>query len=186
MTTRLSKVSSPAQAVNKVSTWVQTERSTHEAWGRLSMRSPRAAAMAHFLCANMENTGAVVISYATLSKLTGMSIATVRRAIDDLKSDRWIEVVQVGGKGGANAFVINSRVAWAQSRDKLHLSAFSARVIADKEEQQQLDDTPLRRLPSLYPGEKQLPTRMDRNAPIESLEIDLPDLPSISDDPVLR
>lgn len=156
MSSNLSKVSSPSSVANKVSTWVQTERSTHEAWGRLSMRSPRAAAMAHFLCANMENTGAVVASYATLAKLTKMSVATVRRAIDDLKSDRWIEVIQVGGKGGANAFVINSRVAWAQSRDKLHLAAFSARVIADKEEQQQIDDVPLRRVPSLYMGERQL------------------------------
>lgn len=134
--------------------------------------------MAHFLCANMENTGAVVASYATLAKITGMSVATVRRAIDDLKADRWIEVVQVGGKGGANAFVINSRVGWAQPRDKLHLAAFTARVIADKDEQQQLDETPLRRLPSLYPGERQLPTGPSDEPPsqpsIDGMEPELP------------
>ena len=73
--------------------------------------SPRAAALAHFLVANMEATGAVVASYATLSKMSGMSVSTIRRAVDDLKAGRWIEVVQIGGKGGANAFIVNSRVA---------------------------------------------------------------------------
>lgn len=144
----------------------------------LTTRSPRAAAMAHYLVANMESSGAVVASYATLAKITGMSVATVRRAIDDLKADRWVEVVQIGGKGGANAFVINSRVGWAQGRDKLHLAAFSARVIADREEQACIDDAPLRRIPTLMPGERQLPSGPGEEPPsqpsIEGLEPDLP------------
>ncbi|MBK3824255.1 helix-turn-helix domain-containing protein [Paraburkholderia aspalathi] len=175
-----SRVGSPLLAESKQVTWVQTERATHEAWGRLTTRSPRAAAMAHYLVAHMERTGAVVASYATLSKITGMSIATVRRAIDDLKADRWVEVVQIGGKGGANAFVINSRVAWAMGRDKLHMAAFTARVIADVEEQPQIDDTPLRRIPTLHPGELQLPTGPGEDPPsqpsIPGMEPDLPAL----------
>jgi len=165
---------------SKQVTWVQTERATHEAWGRLTTRSPRAAAMAHYLVAHMERTGAVVASYALLSKITGMSVATVRRALDDLKADRWIEVVQIGGKGGANAYVINSRVAWALGRDKLHMAAFTARVIADASEQQQIDDTPLRRIPTLHPGELQLPSGPSEDPPsqpsIPGMEPDLPAL----------
>ncbi len=164
-------------ASNKV-TWVQTERATHEAWGKLTTRSPRAAAMAHFLVANMERSGAVVASYATLSKITGMSVATVRRAIADLKTDRWLEVVQIGGKGGANAFIINSRVAWAEGRNKLHLAGFTARVIADKAEQAALDNTPLRRFPMIMQGESQLPTGPGEDPPsqpsIPGMEPDLP------------
>lgn len=156
----------------------------------LTTRSPRAAAMAHYLVANMEQSGAVVASYATLAKITGMSVATVRRAIDDLKADRWIEVVQIGGKGGANAFVINSRVAWAQGRDKLHMSAFTARVIADREEQQQIDDVPLRRIPVLHPGERQLPSGPSAEPPsqpaIEGLEPDLPAVSHVTVDPATR
>jgi DNA-binding GntR family transcriptional regulator len=113
------------------------------------MSSPRAAALAHFLVANMEKSGAVVASYATLAKMTGMSVSTIRRAVDDLKAGRWIEAVQIGGKGGANAFCINSRVAWAQERNKMHLASFTARVLADKDEQQTVDDVPLRRIPIL-------------------------------------
>lgn len=173
-----SRVGSAIPAASNRVTWVQTERATHEAWGMLTTRSPRAAAMAHYLVANMESSGAVVASYATLAKITGMSVATVRRAIDDLKADRWIEVVQIGGKGGANAFVINSRVGWAQGRDKLHMAGFTARVIADREEQQQIDDAPLRRIPVLQRGERQLPSGPGEDPPsqpsIEGLEPDLP------------
>jgi hypothetical protein len=182
MKSEKSRVGSPSLAESKQVTWVQTERATHEAWGRLTTRSPRAAAMAHYLVAHMERTGAVVASYATLSKITGMSVATVRRAIDDLKADRWIEVVQIGGKGGANAFVINSRVAWAMGRDKLHMAAFTARVIADAEEQSQLDDTPLRRIPTLRPGELQLPTGPGEDPPSQpSIPGMEPDLPALSE-----
>lgn len=181
MRSKMSIVGSPSPADSKQVTWVQTERATHEAWGRLTTRSPRAAAMAHYLVAHMECTGAVVASYATLAKISGMSVATVRRALDDLKADRWIEVVQIGGKGGANAYVINSRVAWALGRDKLHMAAFTARVIADAGEQPQIDDTPLRRIPTLHPGELQLPTGPSEAPPSQPSFPGLePDLPSLS------
>jgi len=134
--------------------------------------------MAHYLVANMENSGAVVASYGTLARITGMSVATVRRAIDDLRRDRWIEVVQIGGKGGANAFVINSRVAWAQGRDNLRLARFTARILADQDEQQQVDDTPLRRIPVLQQGERQLPSGPPGDPPVQDalpgMEQDLP------------
>jgi hypothetical protein len=90
--------------------------------------------------------------------------------------------VQIGGKGGANAFVINSRVAWSQSRDKLHLASFNARIIADMAEQQAVDDVPLRRVPVLMPGDLQLPTGPGEPPPsqpsIPGLE---PDLPALSE-----
>lgn len=183
MGSQLSKVGSARPANSTASTWVQTERSTHEAWGRLTMRSPRAASMAHFLAANMERNGALVASYATLAKITGMSVATVRRAIDDLKADRWIEVVQIGGKGGANAFVVNERVAWAMGRDQKHMAVFSATILADRGEQQQLDTTPLRRIPVLQRGEMQLPTGPGEEPPSQpALDGFEPDLPALTGD----
>lgn len=83
---------------HRMSSRVQTERATHEAWGRLTVSSPRAAALAHFLVANMEASGAVVASYATLAKMTGMSVSTIRRAIIDLKAGRWIELCKSAGR----------------------------------------------------------------------------------------
>ena len=161
-------------------TWVQTERAAHEAWGHLTVASPRAAALMHHLCAQMDRSAAVVASHATLAALTGMSASTIKRAINDLRTGNWIEVVQLGGKGGALAFIVNSRVGWAASRDKLHMAAFTARVLAVGSEQEpgHLEAPPLRKLPILAPGEYQLPTGESEEPPsqpsIPGMEPDLP------------
>lgn len=170
------------QATTDRHTWVQTERAVHEAWGRLTVSSPRAAALMHHLCAQMDRSAAVVASHAALAALTGMSPSTIKRAIKDLKTGNWIEVVQLGGKGGALAFIVNSRVGWAASRDKIHMAAFSARVLAVETEQEagHLEAPELRKLPILGPGEFQLPSGDGEGPPsqpsIEGIEQDLPSI----------
>ena len=168
------------QLTNERHTWVQTERAAHEAWGHLTVASPRAAALMHHLCAQMDRSAAVVASHATLAALTGMSASTIKRAINDLRAGNWIEVVQLGGKGGALAFIVNSRVGWAASRDKLHMAAFTARVLAVGSEQEpgHLEAPPLRKFPILASGEYQLPTGDSEEPPsqpsIPGMEPDLP------------
>lgn len=176
-------MSYPPLTQNKNQTWVQTERAAHEAWGHLIAKSPRAAQLMHHLVAQMDQSAAVVASYSTLAAICAYSVATVRRAVDDLKADHWIQVVQIGGKGGANAFIVNSRVAWAAPRGTLPLAAFSARVLSVATEQDDftLSGPDLRRIPTLVSRtERQLPTGSGQEPPsqpsIEGLE---PDLPSI-------
>lgn len=180
MTTELNHLGSSPLAKSQRSTWVQTERAAHEAWAQLVRTNGRAAALLHVLVANMDNQAAVVASRATLAQLVGYSEATVKRAVADLKADRWIEVVQLGGKGGVNAYVVNSRVAWADSRDKLGRAAFRATVVTTRAEQAGgVQTTPLRRIPTLYPGEQQLPTGAGEDPPSQTSIEDLPDLPAI-------
>lgn len=181
MTTELSHLGSSAPANSKRSTWVQTERAAHEAWAQLVRTNGRAAALLHVLVANMDSQAAVVASRATLAQLVGYSEATVKRAVADLKADKWIEVVQLGGKGGVNAYVVNSRVAWADSRDKLGRAVFRATVVTTRAEQTDgVDTAPLRRIPTLYPGERQLPTGPGAEPPSQpSIEGMEPDLPAI-------
>jgi len=168
---------------HKRQTWVQTERKAHEAWGRLVLESPRAAALMHTLVAHMDQSAAVVASYATLAKITGMSVMTIRRAVADLQAGNWVQVVKIGGKGATCAYVVNSRVAWASSRDMLPMAAFSARVLADPDDQDQvtLEGPTLQRVPILRAGEMQLPTGEGEDPPsqpsIDGLE---PDLPTIT------
>lgn len=176
-------LSYPPLSENTHRTWVQTERSAHEEWGHLIAKSPRAAQLLHHLVSQMDQSAAVVASYATLATICRYSVATVRRAVDDLKAKHWIQVVQIGGKGGANAFIVNSRVAWADNRKNLPLAAFSARVLASATEQDQetLTGPELKRIPVLrHPGEIQLPTGPGKAPPsqpsIDGLE---PELPSI-------
>ena len=59
-------------------TWVQTERAGHEAWAKLTMESPKAAAVMHHLVANMGHQNAVVISQRTLSKITVINLVESR------------------------------------------------------------------------------------------------------------
>lgn len=181
MPSEVNHLGSVPKANSRSSTWVQTERSAHEAWAQLVRTNGRAAALLHVLVANMDNQAAVVASRATLAQLVGYSEATVKRAVADLKADRWIEVIQLGGKGGVNAYVVNSRVAWADSRDKLGRAVFQATVVTTRAEQTDgLDEAPLRRIPTLYPGERQLPSGAGLAPPAQpSLDGLEPDLPAV-------
>lgn len=140
--------------------WVQTERAAHEAWARMTMNSPRAAALMHHLVARMGHQNAVVVSHKTLAKMMGCGTRTIIRALADLERDRWIQVVQLGQTGTVNAYVVNDQVAWGQSRDdRPNLSTFSAVIVADREDQDPytLEANSLRRLPLIYPPEQALP-----------------------------
>jgi len=177
-----SEMSYPPLTHSGRQTWVQTERASHEAWGRLTVQSPRAAALMHHLVAHMDQHAAVVASHATLAHISGLSPATVKRAVKDLKDGNWVQVVQLGGKGGALAFIVNSRVGWSASREMLPMAAFTARVLAIGSEQESaaLSGPELRRLPVLRHGDRQLPSGPSETPPaqpsIDGLE---PDLPSI-------
>lgn len=177
MTAPPDKLGAPAR--NKPGTWVQTERKAHEAWAGLIARKPRAAMLLHHLVAQMGHQNAVVISQKTLAKLLGVNERTVRRAVADLVEERWIQVVRLG-RGKEAAYVVNDRVAWGQPRDQLRLSVFSAAVVADFDDQDEalLGHGDLRRIPTLYPGEQQLPTGPGEEPPsqpaLDGLEPDLP------------
>ena len=176
------KVGVPAR--NKPGHWVQTERKAHEAWARLIARKPRAAELLHHLVAQMGHQKAVVIPQAVLAKLMNRSVDTVQRAVKDLVAGGWIQVVRLG-RGKEAAYVVNDRVAWGQPRDQLRLSVFSASVVADFDDQDEalLGHGDLRRIPTLYPGELQLPTGPGEEPPsqpaLDGLE---PDLPHIDPD----
>ncbi len=153
----MGKVARPVSPARQ--TWVQTERETHVAWGRLTLRNPRAAAVMHQLVALMDRENAVAISHGTLAKLVGCNERTIRRAIVDLESDRWVQVIQLGQRGTVNAYRVNDRVAWSDYRDNLRFSSFSARIVVAAEDQSEaalsLDE--LRKVPIIHPPEQALP-----------------------------
>jgi len=173
-------IGTPVQ--NKPGQWVQTERKAHEDWANLIGRKPRAAALLHHLVAQMGHQNAVMVSQKTLAKIMGSSIDTVQRALIVLEAEKWIQIVKMNGPGTVAAYVVNDRVAWGQPRDQLRLSVFSATVVADAEDQDPLtlESADLRRIPSLFPGERQLPTGPGAEPPSQptlgGMEPDLPAL----------
>jgi hypothetical protein len=107
----------------------------------------------------MDKQAAVVVSHKTLAKVSGCSLPTIKRALDDLEKGNWIQVVRVGPTGTVNAYVVNSRVAWCDVRDNKKMALFSARVVADVEDQPEatLSSDKLRRIPIVHPPEEALP-----------------------------
>lgn len=163
-------------------TWVQTERAAHEAWAGLMRESPNAAMLMHLLVARVGDQNAVVASQKVLANLMGRHINTVKNALRVLKDKNWIEVRQIGDRGTVNAYIVNDRIAWTGPRDGIRYSLFSAQVLLSDEEQPDraiLDNQePLRRVPSLFGGERQLPSG-EGLPPVsqpffEGLEPDLP------------
>ncbi len=179
MTAPPDKLGTPAK--NKPGQWVQTERKAHEAWAMLGIKKPVASAVLHKLVAAMGHQNAVVIPQKVLAAMLGVSERTIRRAIVDLVEGHWVQVVRIG-KGKEAAYVVNDRVAWGQSRDQLRLSMFSATVVASADDQDlvTLEHSDLRRIPTLYPGEQQLPSGPGEDPPsqpsIPGMEPDLPSL----------
>ena len=175
-------------AVAARNSWVQTERKAHEAWAALISKKPRAAQLMHHLVAYMGEKNAVVISQKLLGQIMGVTDRTVRSAIVDLVSDKWISVVKLNGPGTVSAYIVNDQVAWGESRNNLHLSVFSANIVADRAEQEVglLGSSDLRRIPTLFLGEGQLPTGPGIDPPSQPTltgidEPDLPSIPGISD-----
>ena len=109
-------------------TFVQTDRATHEAWARLTARRPAASAVLHLLSGNIGHQNAVVVSQKTIAKILGFTDRTIRSAISELEAGQWLQVVRIGA-GRECAYVLNDKVAWADKRDNLRLSRFSAEVI---------------------------------------------------------
>lgn len=165
--------------------WVQTERAAHEAFAALITRSPLAAKIMHLLVARIGENNAVVISQGVMAELAGASRQGVQKALRILEHDRWLEIRQIGDRATVNAYVLNDRVAWHGPREGLRYSLFSATVITSSAEQPDASELerndhlrPLRRLPTIYPGEQQLPNGNGLPPPsqpfLDGMEPDLP------------
>jgi len=163
--------------------WVQTEREAHEAWAKLIRKSPKAAELMHLITARIGDHNAVVMSIPTIMSLMGASRPTVIRAINLLREDLWVQTVQIGGSGTANAYVVNDKVAWTGARDGIKFSLFSASVIVSSSDQaDQIDEQkPLRKLARI--GEFQIPIGDGLPPPSQPfLDGFEPDLPSAGQD----
>jgi hypothetical protein len=146
--------------VPKRQTFVQIEREALIEWANFTQKNPTASALLQRLISLMDKQGAVAVSHKILAKLCRCTDRTIRRAIEELEKGNWIQVVKLGVAGTVNAYVINSRVAWCDLRDNKKMAIFSARIVADVEEQDErtLSNEKLRRIPMIHPPEEALPS----------------------------
>lgn len=144
----------------KRQTFVQMERDSLAAMAELIRRSPTAARALSLLCSMMDKTNAVAISHQLLADRLECSLATIKRSLELLVDDNWIEVWRIGKSGTVNAYVVNSRVAWADKRDNKQHAIFAAQVIVDRADtpESQQRKAPLRKIPIIFPPEMALLT----------------------------
>jgi cobalamin biosynthesis protein CbiG len=145
-------------AVPKRQTFVQTERTAHIALGKLAVKYPSAAAVLHSLIGLMDRQCAICISHQTIAEMLGIHLTTVKKAMKILKERNWIQQVQLGPSGTVNAYLVNSRVAWADRRANLRMARFSAVIIANPKDQDEatLSLADMRKVPLIYPPEEAL------------------------------
>lgn len=177
------KAEAAGAAMRWVGSWVQTDRSGHEAFTQLVIKKPMAAAVMHMLIARMGENNAVVISQKNLARLVDCHVNTVAKALKTLEAGRWIEIAQIGGTGTINAYIVNDRIAWHGPRSGIRHSLFSATVVVAEDDQPTSIDEeklPLRQFPRAMPGERQLPSGEGEPPPsspsLPGLEADMPEL----------
>ena len=149
----------------------------------LSKRMPVAFQILTLITERMNRSNALVISQTTLCQLLGCGRTTVHKAVKLLEQENWVQVMKVGT---ANAYILNSKVAWSSYSGKRY-GSFYAEVFVSEEEQQktaeELSNVQLRHVPVLMKGEK--PVTGDDVLPPpdqqELLPIDAIELPSHGD-----
>lgn len=151
--------------------FVQIEKRTLRLVRELYADNPAAGKLLFILAEKMNRQNALVCSYETISKITGLGRTTLYKAIKYLKNHNWIEVIKVGT---ANAYIINSRVFWQSYGDK-KLSVFHATIVASSDEQdtsvEDWSKTSLKHFPFLNHEEEAIITHEELPPPDQS-EID--------------
>jgi len=121
----------------------------NEKWHELQQQSPSASIVMNEILRNIGRHNAVCASQKTLAELTGYNIRTVQRAVKFLRESRWVQVVQLNGRGDVLCYVVNDRVAWFGKRKNLQFSKFSATVLASSKDQDEEIKGNLRKIQSL-------------------------------------
>ena len=113
--------------------FVQLSREYLKNMRELARKSPIGHQILYYLVEHMgRTTNAVICSYKTLEEITGVSRASVARAIRILKEDHWMDTIKVGN---ATAYCINARIFWQATKGQKRLAIFQATVIASESEQ---------------------------------------------------
>jgi hypothetical protein len=135
-------------------------------------RSPTAARVITLMAEKMNRQNALVCSYDTLSKIIGLSRATLSRAIKLLVKERWIQIVKIGA---TNAYIINSRVFWQSYGDK-KMTVFHASIVASSDEQDEpvenWDNVKLKHFPFLHANQNEnvMPSYVEQDDDIKTME----------------
>ena len=146
--------------------WLMMDKKPIQALKRLAIEHPIAMGCLMHFVENMSRSNAYMASQQSIGKALGVTSRAVKTAVSVLQEARFVQVVKIGT---ANAYIVNTKVAWQGNRGA-RFAHFHADVVAYENEQpagrEIDDDTPLIPLPVLEEGERLL---------VNNDEIDPPD-----------
>jgi Fe2+ or Zn2+ uptake regulation protein len=151
--------------------FLQIEKSSLREFRRLADQSPKALKVLLVLAEKMNRENALMVSRHTLSEITGLSTATLTRAIALLRDEKWIQIIKVGT---SNVYRVNSKAFWQSSGDKKY-SSFRATIFASETEQEEKwDDIELKRFPLLeHTAEERILVSNDQIDPPDQQELSI-------------
>lgn len=101
---------------------------------KLSTESPAAFKTLMVMLSKMTTSNSLLISNATLGKVTDQSQSTIKRAIKILRDEGWIDVLRTGA---SNIYRVNSSMFWHETPHG-EMAEVSATVILDRAEQDEI------------------------------------------------
>lgn len=119
------------QQQSKNPPFVQMSKANLAITRQLAKRAPAAFQVMMVLVEKMNRMNAIACSQKTLAKITDCNLRTIKRAIALLEEEKWVQVIKIGT---SNAYVVNSKVFWQNTREG-RFAVFNATIVADQEEQ---------------------------------------------------
>ena len=130
--------------------WVQLERKVLLGMHKLFDKNATAAKVLNLLLGYMQDKNAVVISQQNIARILNRTDRTIRSAIAFLVKEKLIEVHRINGNGAVCAYVVNSRVGWSGSRERICEAVFSANVVTFNVDQEKIETGTLRKISTLF------------------------------------
>ncbi len=175
----MTNVSVPDEVKNargQLQGWLQVDKAVHQKMWRFGLKNPSGLAILHFLVGRLHRgSNAVAISAAAMAEIMEISPRTVKNAVAALAKAKFIQILKIGT---ANAYVINSQVAWQGERGG-RFAAFNAEIIVGESDQTTPVDElieqakKLERLPIPEAGERVLVGNENLDPP-DQQELELP------------
>lgn len=123
---RLEEAEAKRRKNSPYSNWYQFNRAHTKEMIWLSTTHPMANGVLLFMLDQMDEYNALMCSYQVLSEAIGVTIRTVGRAIQVLKTHGFIAVLK---SGTSNVYVINDKLAWSSWGTNYQYSKFPANVL---------------------------------------------------------
>lgn len=133
--------------------WLMVDKKPIQAMKRLAVSHPIAMGTLMHMVENMSRSNAYMASQQSIAQALNVSSRAIKEAVVVLQEQRFVQVVKIGT---ANAYIVNTKVAW-QGKRGARFAHFHADIVAYEIEQRgaDIDDKePLIQLPTAEPGER--------------------------------